>query len=1329
VRLTISSLAALLAFGLGSEVVQAAEKGEENEGAAISERARLELRTRGGAPRLSAAASEYGARRAERARGLRALALPDAAWMPVGPASAPGRMTALAPHPSVSGTLYAGAADGGLFRTTDGGASWTPLTDDVPNLSVGAVALAPSAPATIYVGTGEGGRPDSFVPGIGLVKSTDGGTTWTLPSAVVARQFFRISVHPSSPNVLLAATGAGGLLSTDGGASFATVIAPAKYGVVSDLARDASRPETLYAATWCPSGVACSNGPARILKSTDGGVTWVEKGSGISFTGDPDEARVAIAISRSAPNVLYAARAEDGVAHLYRSGDSAESWSEVAGVATSGDATVRGYMGGQSWYDNVLTVSPTNADVVFAGGLYTIRSTDGGRGFAHPAFAGALVHLDVHDLAFQGSTLWIATDGGVFSTSDAGDTARDANASLVTRQYYAVAQHAARPDRLLAGAQDNGTDQRAGSAWRSALGSDGFDCAYDALVPDVAWATAEYGRVFRSDASGTLDAAFREITPRWADLGESPPFRTVLVADPSRSGHLLTGASRVLESTDGGASWRPLGTAMSDGGSFGPDALGAIAISKGALLVTKGAAVLRSTDGGATWRNASGGLPGANVNGLDIDPRDSRVAWAALATTTGESVWGTTDGGVSWIARSGGLPPFAAHVVKADPLDAAALYAGTDVGVYRSTDAGASWARFGSGLPAVSVRSLAISGDGTLVRAATHGRGLYELHTAASAGNAPPVVSIVRPATGTSVAGGAPVAFDGSVSDPDGDAVAAFWTFGDTWETVALAGSASHAFIEKGVFPVTLTARDAKGAVSVASVLVTVTSDAQETPDPPRWLVAGMAYADGAGGTFWQSDFSVFNPDPSRSMTLSLAFLDGRATGSAAPRFVSVTIGPLRTRSFPNVLASAPFFLAKGSFGALLVRGDVLPAQPALSGRTYNAGSGNAGTFGLSVPAVAIPSGLTAQEAGGPPPTLIGLREVPGVAHTNLVLANLGSDPATVQITFIDGKGAALGTPVRADLAAYAVRQLNRVLAAASPEGAGVAAPAPSYAVLVTTLTGKVFPYATVIDDRTSDPIVISPAARAGASARLPGIVRTRGRNNTLFESDVVVQNPMARTRTVSIRYTFQSFTPSLPPSAVQSVSKTVTLGPKETLEIDDFVASWLGLADAGTTTAYASSYVDVTADDGDPVLVLGQTYNAPAGGGRIGFQIPGYTALDGASAAGANRRLVMAGLTSSAAYRTNVAFFLASGDAGSAAHGTVKLVDGNGRVLATRALSLSADAPFVQLNDADLFAGAGSSLTVVLDGVDGNAPIAAYATVIDNTSGDAVLAPGQPSP
>src|SRR5262249_21154652 len=175
----------------------------------------------------------------------------------------------------------------------------------------------------------------------------------------------------------------------------------------------------------------------------------------------------------------------------------------------------------------------------------------------------------------------------------------------------------------------------------------------------------------------------------------------------------------------------------------------------------------------------------------------------------------------------------AAPFVKPDPTGAAAVDAGTGVGIYRSTDAGASWTRFGSGLPAVAVQGIAISKDGTLLRAATYGRGLYELRQATP----PPVPP---PAS-----------------------------------------------------------------------------------NPPSWLVAGMAYSGGAGGTFWQSDLSVFNPDPTRAMVLSIAFLDGHGAGSTALSFSSITVGPLETKTFVNVLASAPFSLPRGSYGALLVRGDV----------------------------------------------------------------------------------------------------------------------------------------------------------------------------------------------------------------------------------------------------------------------------------------------------------------------------------------------------------------------------------------------------------------------
>ncbi len=197
---------------------------DDEETASIGARVELYLRQHGTlgesgpAARLERSRREYERRRGEK----RGLATKDAAadrWVSLGPTNGAGRMTSLAPHPTVMGTLYAGAAGGGVWKTVDDGASWIPLTDDLPDLAVGAIALAPSEPERIYLGTGE----PVGMPGIGLLTSTDGGANWVLPSEVVANSFYRISVHPDRPLEVVAATDAGGLRSTDGGATWTSI--------------------------------------------------------------------------------------------------------------------------------------------------------------------------------------------------------------------------------------------------------------------------------------------------------------------------------------------------------------------------------------------------------------------------------------------------------------------------------------------------------------------------------------------------------------------------------------------------------------------------------------------------------------------------------------------------------------------------------------------------------------------------------------------------------------------------------------------------------------------------------------------------------------------------------------------------------------------------------------------------------------------------------------------------------------------------------------------------------------------------------------------------
>jgi photosystem II stability/assembly factor-like uncharacterized protein len=260
----------------------------------------------------------------------------------------------------------------------------------------------------------------------------------------------------------------------------------------------------------------------------------------------------------------------------------------------------------------------------------------------------------------------------------------------------------------------------------------------------------------------------------------------------------------------------------------------ALAISRSnprILMVAQGGGIFRSTNGGATWVRTVNGLPNKSILDLDIDPVDPARAYAALAGTTGTSVYMTTDGGSSWSPRGNGLPSFSAQCVRVDPTDSQTLYCGTDVGVYRSTNGGATWTRFGTGMPAVSVYDLQALPDGSIVRAATHGRGIWELSVTGVTNHAP-VATILTPGAPQTVTRGTAVTFAGSYSDADGDAASWRWSFADNWAVITGSTVATHRFDRAGVFPVTFSVTDAKGAAGAATQFVRVTESGDACSSP-----------------------------------------------------------------------------------------------------------------------------------------------------------------------------------------------------------------------------------------------------------------------------------------------------------------------------------------------------------------------------------------------------------------------------------------------------------------------------------------------------------------
>ncbi|HWZ62777.1 MAG TPA: hypothetical protein VNX02_07145 [Steroidobacteraceae bacterium] len=683
-------------------------------------------------------------------------------WRSIGPYRG-GRALAVSGIPGDPESFYFGAAAGGVWKSTDGGATWEPLTDATPISSVGALAVAPSDRNVIYVGTGEAAPRGDMTYGDGVYKSVDGGKTWSHIGLTDTRQIGALIVDPHNPEVVLvAALGhafgpnkeRGVYRTTDGGKSWTKVLYKDEDTGAIDVTFDPHDASIVYAALWQARRLPwnfSSGGPGSgLYRSSDGGVTWKQLSGGGLPAGILG--RIHVSISGADSHRIYAMiEAHDG--GLYRSDDGGSSWKRVS---DDGRLTQR------AWYFSTVLADPKQVDTVYAENTGLFRSTDGGKSFdLLPAR-----HGDHHGLWIdptEPNRIIESSDGGASVSFDHGKT-WSTQGNQPTAQFYHVSVDNRFPYYLYGAQQDNSSVAIASMDDEGAIVErdwyDAFPGECGFLIPDPRDADIIYGTsenlVGRFDRH-TMQVRVISVWPIDAsghaakDLEHRFNWTSPLAMSPFDPDTLYYGMERLYRTANRGDSWQAISPDLTrndkskEQASGGPitkditsveyyDTIFAIAESprrRDMIWVgTDDGLVQLTQDGGAHWSNVTPpAMPAwGTVSMIEASRYDADTAYVAVDRHKLDDVkpyvFVTHDAGKSWTRLDATIPEGSfVHAVREDTVKKELLYAGTETGVLVSFDSGQHWQSLQVNLPRSPVHDLAVSGDDLAI--ATHGRSFW----------------------------------------------------------------------------------------------------------------------------------------------------------------------------------------------------------------------------------------------------------------------------------------------------------------------------------------------------------------------------------------------------------------------------------------------------------------------------------------------------------------------------------------------------------------------------------------------------------------------------
>jgi PKD repeat protein len=655
-------------------------------------------------------------------------------WQQVGPVDMPingtgqpnglGRVNTVAFHPTETNTLFIGAPAGGIWKSTDYGATWANMNNGLTRLGISSIVVHPTTPTTIYVGTGD--RDAGDAPGYGVWRSTDGGANWSAWNIGMGnRTVNEILMDPTDPDILIAATNNRIYRSIDGGATWTQVLAGHDC---KDIIFKPGDPDVVYA-----SG-------SDFYRSADNGQTWTQITAGVP-TG---VSRIALAVSADQPDeVCLLAGDGGGLEGFYRSINNGLTFATRSTTPNILGYEVTGGAGSQAWYDLVAIGDPTDANHVFASGINTWESFDGGSTWSivthwvgnggHPD-----VHADHHALEYSPHTgdLFLGHDGGISYSSDAGANWIEISSGLAIAQVYKMGQAQTERDLVINGYQDNGTAYYRNGTWTTEIGGDGMECAIDYSDRLVMYGALYYGDIRRSLNGGT---SFSPIAGNGTNgITESGAWVTPYKLHPTNPDAMFVGYNNVWRSVNcksavptSAVSWTQI---SNFGGNSTVRDLAMAPSNPEVMYVSRsGASNFYSTNNASaatpTWTDLEANLPAAGIPAdIEIDPANSSRIWIAL----GNNIYLSTDGGLTWTDFSGTLPNISLNTIVFDEESTVeAMYIGMDAGVYYRDNTMADWQLFAEGLANVEITELEIYYDAEcrgndMLRASTYGRGLWE---------------------------------------------------------------------------------------------------------------------------------------------------------------------------------------------------------------------------------------------------------------------------------------------------------------------------------------------------------------------------------------------------------------------------------------------------------------------------------------------------------------------------------------------------------------------------------------------------------------------------